>query len=59
MKRTRREWGMVVLGFAVGFMLGEVRQAFQPNAVVAWVLGALTLGALTLACLVAGFYLLR
>ena len=50
---------MVVLGFAVGFMLGEVRQAFQPNAVVAWVLGALTLGALTLACLVAGFYLLR
>ena len=45
---------MVFLGFAVGFMLGEVKLFFQPNAAVAWVLGALTL-----ACLLAGFYLLR
>ncbi len=54
MKRTRREWGMICLGLAAGFALGEVKQVFQPNHVVAWVLGVLTL-----ACLLAGFYLMR
>lgn len=54
MKRTRREWGMICLGLAVGFMLGEVKQVFQPNQVAAWVLGVLTL-----ACLLAGLYLTR
>jgi hypothetical protein len=52
MKRTRREWGMICLGLAVGFMLGEVKQVFQPNQAAAWVLALLTL-----AFLVAGFYL--
>ena len=52
MKRTRREWGMICLGLTVGFMLGEVKQAYQPNQAVAWVLGLLTLG-----FLIAGFYL--
>ena len=54
MKRTRREWGMVFLGLAVGFMLGEVKQLFQPDRVMAWVLAMLAL-----ACLLLGFYLLR
>lgn len=54
MRRTRREWGMICLGLAVGFMLGEVKLFFQPNHVVAWVLGLLTL-----AFLVLGFYLIR
>ena len=53
-KRSRREWGMVCRGLAVGFMLGEVRQVFQPNHVEAWVLGVLIL-----ALLVFGFYLTR
>ena len=52
MKRTRREWGLICLGLAVGFMLGEVKQVFQPNQAVAWVLGVMTL-----ACLLTGFYL--
>ena len=54
MKRTRREWGMICLGLAVGFMLGEVKQAYHPDQIVAWALGLLTL-----AFLVAGFYLTR
>ena len=54
MKRTRREWGMICLGLAAGFMLGEVKQVFQPNQAVAWVLAVLTL-----AFLLAGFYLTR
>ncbi|WP_407543727.1 hypothetical protein Q0M94_28075 (plasmid) [Deinococcus radiomollis] len=54
MKRTRREWGMICLGLAVGFMLGEVKQAYHPDQVVAWVLALLTL-----AFLIAGFYLTR
>ena len=54
MKRTRREWGMICLGLAVGFMLGEVKQFFQPNQAVAWVLAVLTLAFLLL-----GFYLTR
>lgn len=54
MKRTRREWGMICLGLAAGFALGEVKQLFQPNPVVAWVLALLTLG-----CLMLGFYLMR
>ena len=45
---------MICLGLAVGFMLGEVKLFFQPNHVVAWVLGLLTL-----AFLVLGFYLIR
>lgn len=45
---------MICLGLAVGFMLGEVKQVFQPNQVAAWVLGVLTL-----ACLLAGLYLTR
>jgi hypothetical protein len=45
---------MVCLGLAVGFMLGEVKQVFQTNQTVAWVLGLLTL-----AFLIAGFYLTR
>ena len=53
MKRTRREWGIICLGLAVGFMLGEVKQVFQPNRVVAWILALLTLG-----CLVIDFYLM-
>ena len=54
MKRMRREWGMVFLGLAVGFMLGEVKQVFQPNHVVAWALALLTL-----ACLLLSFFLIR
>ncbi len=54
MKRTRREWGMICLGLAVGFMLGEVKQAYHPDQAAAWVLALLTL-----ACLIAGFYLTR
>ncbi|WP_424949676.1 hypothetical protein [Deinococcus sp.] len=54
MKRTRREWGMICLGLAAGFALGEVKQVFQPNQVVAWVLALLTLASLLL-----GFYLTR
>ena len=54
MKRARRDWGMVFLGLAAGFALGEVKQIWQPNQMVAWVLGVLTL-----ACLLAGFYLMR
>ena len=42
------------MGLAVDSMLGEVKQVFQPNQGVAWVLGLLTL-----ACLVAGFVLTR
>ena len=53
MRRTRREWGMICLGLAGGFMLGEVKQLFQPNPVVAW-----GLALLTLACLALGFYLI-
>ena len=45
---------MIFLGLAVGFMLGEVKQVFQPNQAVAWMLAVLTL-----ACLLAGFYLMR
>ena len=54
MKRTRREWGFIFLGLAVGFMISEVKLLFQPNRAAAWVLGLLTL-----ACLVLGFYLTR
>ena len=53
-KRTRRDWGMVFLGLAAGFALGEVKQIWQPDRAVAWVLGLLTL-----ACLLLGFYLTR
>lgn len=52
MKRTRRDWGMVFLGLAAGFTLGEVKQIWQPDRAVAWALGLLTL-----ACLLLGFYL--
>ena len=45
---------MVFLGLAAGFALGEVKQIWQPNQAV-----ALVLGVLTLACLLAGFYLMR
>lgn len=54
MKRTRREWGMICLGLAVGFMLGEVKVFFHPDQTAAWVLALLTL-----ACLLLGFYLTR
>ena len=54
MKRTRREWGMICLGLAVGFMVGEVKVFFHPDQAAAWVLGLLTL-----AILVLGFYLMR
>lgn len=54
MRRTRREWGFICLGLAVGFMLGEVKQVFQPNRVATWVLAILTLAYLLL-----GFYLIR
>ena len=54
MKRTRREWGLICLGLAAGFALGEVKQFTQPNQTVAWVLGLLTL-----AFLLAGFYLMQ
>ena len=52
MKRTRREWGMICLGLAVGFMLGEVKVFFHPDRAAAWVLALLTLAFLLL-----GFYL--
>ena len=45
---------MVFLGLAAGFALGEVKQIWQPDRAVAWVLGLLTL-----ACLLLGFYLTR
>ena len=54
MKRTRREWGFIFLGLAVGFMLGEVKQLIQPAHAWSWVFAVLTL-----ACLLAGFYLMR
>lgn len=54
MNRTRREWGLIALGLAVGFMLGEVRQVLQPDQGVSWLLAVLTLGFLVL-----GFYLIR
>ena len=54
MKRTRREWGMICLGLAVGFMLGEVKVFLHPDRAAAWVLALLTL-----ACLLLGFYLTR
>jgi len=54
MKRTRRDWGMICLGLAVGFMLGEVKVFLHPDQVAAWVLGLLTLTFLVL-----GFYLMR
>ena len=54
MKRTRRDWGLICLGLAAGFMLGEVKQIWQPDRAVAWILGVLTLAFLLL-----GFYLIR
>ena len=54
MKRTQREWGMICLGLAAGFALGEVKQLFRPDRAVAWVLALLTLAFLLL-----GFYLTR
>ena len=54
MKRTRREWGFIFLGLAVGFMLGEVKQFSTPNRAVAVLLAVLTLASLLL-----GFYLTR
>ena len=45
---------MVFLGLAAGFALGEVRQIWQPDRAVAWVLGLLTLS-----CVLLGFYLTR
>jgi hypothetical protein len=53
MNRTRREWGLIFLGLAAGFLLGEVKLLFQPNAAAAWVLAVLTL-----ACVATGLFLL-